>query len=328
MYILGLGGSLHDFSACLIKNGEIIVAIEEERITRQKHAVNKEMLQDAITSGHVWKLINQFDKDTLRKSVDYCMEAAGITMNDVDYVITTDSNAYLPYIRSLDNVVMMKHHLAHAASAYYTSGFDEAAVLVVDGRGSTVMSDGKIGYESVSFAIGKGKKLKILDRLLDDSVGHFYEDFTIGIGFGALEEGKTMGLSSYGRNTYMDTFRNCFELQEKGKIRFLLSNAELQKRVKEIVACSNNDFYVRADLAFAVQRFTEEIMLHFVKYIKELTGMTKLCIAGGVGLNSVANGVIYDSGIFDDVYIFPACGDNGLSIGAALYGSQHMGRSN
>lgn len=328
MYIIGLGGSLHDFSACLMKDGEIVVAIEEERITRQKHAIDKKILQEAILNNQIWKLTNQIDKDTLKKSVEYCLEYAGISMSDVDYVITTDSNTYLPYIKTLDNVIVIRHHIAHAASAYYSSGFDEAAILVVDGRGSSISVNNRSGYESVSFAIGKKKKLKVLDRIIDHSVGHFYTDFTLGIGFGILEEGKTMGLSSYGKNTYVDTFRDCFELPENGKIVFKLSDFEIREKVKEIVIDSNNDFQVRADLAFAVQKLTEEIMLHFVKYIKELTGASKLCIAGGVGLNSVANGVIFDSNIFEDVFIFPACGDNGLSIGAAMYGAYYLGRSN
>lgn len=327
MYIIGLGGSLHDFSACLIKNGEIVVAIEEERITRVKHAIDKKILQDAIINNQVWKLISQIDKNTLKQSVEYCLEYEGISMNDVEYVITTDSNAYLPYIKTLDNVITIRHHMAHAASAYYTSGFDEAAILVVDGRGSSISVNNKIGYESVSFVLGKGNRLKVLDRIIDYSVGHFYTDFTLGIGFDILEEGKTMGLSSYGKDTYVHTFRECFELQENGKIMFRLKDSEIREKVRKIVIDSNNDFQVRADLAFAVQKLTEDIMMHYIKYIKELTGVSKLCIAGGVGLNSVANGVIYDSNIFEEIFIFPACGDNGLSIGAAMYGAYYLGRS-
>lgn len=166
-----------------------------------------------------------------------------------------------------------------------------------------------------------------MDRIVNHSIGHFYEDFTLGIGFDFLEEGKTMGLSSYGKDTYVDTFRNYFELLDKGKIQFKKEDSEIKEIVGNIVAESNYDFQVRADLAYAVQKLTEEVMLHFVRYIKELTGSSKLCIAGGVGLNSVANGKILDSNIFDDIYIFPACGDNGLSIGTAMYGANHLGRS-
>ncbi len=328
MYIIGLGGSLHDFSACLMKDGKIVVAIEEERITRQKHAIDKKILQEAILNNQIWKLTNQIDKNTLKESVEYCLKYEGITISDVDYVITTDSNMYLPYIKTLDNVVFIRHHIAHAASAYYTSGYNEAAILVVDGRGSFITANNRSGYESVSFALGKEKKLKILDRIIDQSVGHFYTDFTLGIGFNILEEGKTMGLSSYGKETYVNAFKDCFELQENGKIVFKYSDSEIREKVKKIVIDSNNDFQVRADLAFAVQKLTEEIMLHFVKYLKKLTGVSKLCIVGGVGLNSVANGVILDSNIFEEVFIFPACGDNGLSIGSAMYGTYFLGGSN
>lgn len=326
MYVLGLGGSLHDFSACLMKDSELVVAIEEERITRVKHAVDKSLLQEAIVNNQIWKLISRIDSNTLRNAVDYCLKYAGISMSDIDYIITTDSNTYLPFVKSLDNVVTIRHHIAHAASAYFTSGYDESAVLVVDGRGSAIMTDNKLGYESVSFVVGRKKKLKIIDRIVNHSLGHFYSDFTLGIGFGILEEGKTMGLSSYGKDTYVDTFRDCFELKQAGKVEFKMQDEEICARVRKIVEDSGNDFQVRADLAYAVQKLTEEVMLHFVKYIKELTGLSKLCIAGGVGLNSVANGVIFDSKIFDDIYVFPACGDNGLSIGAAMYGVNCLGK--
>lgn len=326
MYVLGLGGSLHDFSACLMKDSELVVAIEEERITRVKHAVDKSLLQEAIVNNQIWKLISRIDSNTLRNAVDYCLKYAGISMSDIDYIITTDSNTYLPFVKSLDNVVTIRHHIAHAASAYFTSGYDESAVLVVDGRGSAIMTDNKLGYESVSFVVGRKKKLKIIDRIVNHSLGHFYSDFTLGIGFGILEEGKTMGLSSYGKDTYVDTFRDCFELKQAGKVEFKMQDEEIRARVRKIVEDSGNDFQVRADLAYAVQKLTEEVMLHFVKYIKELTGLSKLCIAGGVGLNSVANGVIFDSKIFDDIYVFPACGDNGLSIGAAMYGANCLGK--
>lgn len=326
MYVLGLGGSLHDFSACLMKDSELIVAIEEERITRVKHAVDKDLLQEALINNQIWKLTSRIDPNTLRNATDYCLKYAGISMNDIDYIVTTDSNTYLPFIKSLDNVVTIRHHIAHAASAYFTSGYDESAVLVVDGRGSAITIDNKLGYESVSFAVGRKNKLKVIDRIIDHSLGHFYSDFTLGIGFGILEEGKTMGLSSYGKDTYVDTFRDCFELKHAGKIEFKMQDKEIRARVRKIIEDSGNDFQVRADLAYAVQKLTEEVMLHFVKYIKELTGFSKLCIAGGVGLNSVANGVIFDSKIFDDIYIFPACGDNGLSIGSAMYGINCLGK--
>lgn len=319
MYILGLGGSLHDFSACIVQDKKILVAIEEERITRQKHGVDKNLLQECIMNNQVWKYTKEMDPMTLQKAVQYCLNYTNISLDDVDVVATTDSNIYIPYVNSFENLIVMRHHLAHAASAYYTSEYDKSAILVVDGRGSLITHKGETGYETVTFAVGEGNKIKIIDHVLKHSLGHFYEDFVLALGFKLLEEGKVMGLSSYGTDKYVKEFRNLFELLPEGQVRFLNSDSEIRNAIRDIVVQNNDDFQTKADLAYAVQKYTEEIMMHFVKHLRDVTNCKYLCLSGGVALNSVANGVIYNSNLFDHMHVFPAAGDNGLSIGAALY---------
>jgi len=327
MYILGLGGSLHDFSACLCKDNEIIVAIEEERITRQKHAVDKDALQEAIVKGQIWKYLKNVPENTLEKSVQYCLQHAGISLTDIDLVITTDSNLHIPYVKSFAHLLVMNHHLAHAASAYYPSEFDEAAILVVDGRGSQVLWDGELGYESTTFAYGSGNRINILSKGLEHSVGHFYEAVTLGLGFGILEDGKTMGLSSYGTDTYVSKMAKFYTLEDDGLIKFLYECTDIQKFVENEVneEYTRDDlFQIKADLAFAAQRHLENMMCHYANHLYKITSSKNLCIAGGVGLNSVANGIIYNNTPFENIFIQPAAGDNGLAIGAALYGNSYL----
>lgn len=326
MYILGLGGSLHDFSACLVKDGEIAVAIEEERITRVKHAIDKPLLENALLNNQVWKFMASIPKDTLQRSVDYCLACANISLKDIDFIVTTDSNLHLPYVKALEHLVVMDHHMAHAACAFYPSEFEEAAILIVDGRGSQVCVDGKTGYETVTFAYGRKNKIEVISRLIDHSVGHFYEAVTLGLGFGMLEDGKTMGLSSYGTGRFAEELSASYVLLQNGKIEFTWGSNEIRRYVeKKLEEVKEEDaFQVKADLAYAVQKNLEKIMCHFTDYLHRITNSKNLCIAGGVGLNSVANGVIHDNTHFKNLFIQPASGDNGLAIGAALYGAVYL----
>lgn len=327
MYILGLGGSLHDFSACLIRDGEILVAIEEERITRQKHAVNKKDLERAIVNNQLWKFTQRVPNNTLKASVEYCLKYAEIDYVDIDLVITTDSNTYLPVVNSFQHMVIMNHHMSHIASAYYASGYKEAAVLVVDGRGSKVTYNNKTGYESVTLAYAKENKIYILDKVLDHSIGHFYSAVTLALGFGILEDGKTMGLSSYGTDTYLEEMNGCYSIKD-GRVEFLWSLDEVKSfignKLKDIN--ENEIFQAKADLAYAAQRIIEDMVCYYADRLYKEAGCDKLCIAGGVALNSVANGVVYKKLRFSDIFIPPAAGDNGLAFGCALYGANYLFR--
>jgi len=221
----------------------------------------------------------------------------------------------------------MNHHLAHAASAFYPSDFNEAAILVVDGRGSQVFWKGKLGYESTTFACGSHNRISVLSKGLEHSVGHFYEAVTIGLGFGILEDGKTMGLSSYGSDTYVSTMADFYKLTSDGLVVFLWDSEKIRRFVEcevEKAHLTNDKFQIKADIAFAAQKHLEIIMCHYANHLHKITSAKNLCIAGGVGLNSVANGVIYNQTPFENIFIQPAAGDNGLAIGAALYGAVYL----
>lgn len=327
MYIMGLGGSLHDFSACLMQDDEILVAIEEERITRQKHAVNKKELESAIVNNQLWKFMQRVPNNTLKASVEYCLEYAGIDYEDIDLVVTTDSNTYLPVVNSFQHMVITNHHMSHIASAYYASGYEEAAVLVVDGRGSKVSYNNKIGYESVTLAYAKGNKIEILYKVLDHSIGHFYSAVTLAVGFGILEDGKTMGLSSYGTDTYLEEMNKCYCIKD-GRVEFLWSLDEVKSFITNKLKDVDEDnlFQARADMAYAAQKIIEDMVCYYADRLYKETGCDKLCIAGGVALNSVANGVVYKRLDFSDIFIPPAAGDNGLAFGCALYGANYLCR--
>jgi carbamoyltransferase len=141
MNVIGLGGSIHDFSACLVQDGRVPVAIEAERLARQKHCIDKQALAAAIESRQFWKLRAHDRRHGLDRAIAYCLEAAGLQLKDVDLVVSTDTLAYRPALGARP-VLRINHHLGHAASAFYPSGLDEAAILVADGNGSMVRCAG------------------------------------------------------------------------------------------------------------------------------------------------------------------------------------------
>ncbi len=326
MYIIGLGGSLHDYACCLMKDADILVAIEEERITRQKHAVDIFKLQDAILNKQVWKFLNQIPKDTLEKSLEYCLNYADITIDDVDFFVTTDSNLHLDVVKKLNNKIVINHHLAHMASAFYPSEFQEAAILVIDGKGSEVNVDGKTGEETITLGYGSRNNMKTIAKTINHSIGHFYEAVTLGIGFHLLEAGKTMGLSSYGKETYLKEMRNWYDLLESGEIQIHLREDEMTSFARETISKASevDQFQVKADLAASAQLALEEMIIHITSHLYNETKSKNICIAGGVGLNSVANGKILALTNFEKIFVQPAAGDNGLAIGTAMYGAHYL----
>lgn len=328
MKIVGLGGSLHDFSAALAEDGRILVAIEEERLSRKRHGIDKSCLTKAIENQQLWKFPGSISLDTLKESVKYCLDAVAVNEGDIDAFCATDSNFYLPYLRSRSNVFTVNHHIAHAASAFYPSPFSEAAILVIDGKGSRVALNDQIGEETVTLAVGQGLKIEVIDKHISNSVGHFYEAVTMGLGFSALEEGKTMGLAPWGSSRYLPMLDDWISLEPSGRFSFKYDEATMRRLIKNVVgaAPAEEQFQVRADLAFAAQKILERIVEHLTIYLYKITKMSKLCLAGGVALNSVANGKIVSSGPFSSLFVQPASGDNGLSIGAALFASHVLGK--
>ncbi|SDZ40430.1 carbamoyltransferase C-terminal domain-containing protein [Bacillus sp. 166amftsu] len=322
MNILGLGGSGHSFSACILKNGEIKYAIEEERLNKIKHS----LLPD--NSIHIAR----------SRASTYCLEAAKIPIDQLDLVIGNDLMNELYYTKFRDKIILINHHLAHASSCYFTSNYAESAILVIDGRGSNVgfsrKSQDLESIETVSYYYGNGNKIKELGKIsgqmINDffpanSVGEFYDSITREIGFGFLGDGKTMGLAAYGKDTYVKEFERFyyFNINTGNFKRTYNQNKKMKAFIKKIlqeVTDESEIFQRKADLAYAVQFHLEKIVIGFANFIYRKTKSKNLCLSGGVFLNSVANYKILKETPFEHIYVFPAAGDSGLSIGSALYG--------
>ena len=314
MYILGLGGSNHDFSACITNNENILCMIEDERITRKK---NSKELGISLSQGFSRK---------------YCLEKARLPISEVDLIVSNDiiSPAFL---FRLNNIQIINHHLAHAASAFFCSPFEESAILIVDSVGSKEKVGESLLYESVTYAYGKNNHIEILQKnrgrnlegtdYIENSLGIFYSLITEVIGFKELQEGKTMGLAPYGSNDMYKELSGYIEYKKDGNV--ILTADSIRKILDyktEISSIMNEEerFDLMSNFAWAAQRILEEIIIGMCQHLCKLTGSKNLCISGGVALNSVANYKLYKEKIFENIFIQPAAGDNGTSIGAALYG--------
>lgn len=315
MYILGIGGSNHDYSACLVKDGEIVCMIDDERITRKKYGIG---------------LGVELAKGFSRK---YCLDVAGINLDEVELIVSNDIINKTIYHRLESNVQLINHHMSHAAAAFYPSEWNEAAILIVDGVGSKALIGGQTEYETVTFAHGKGSDIRVLQKqygknlsdtdYVENSIGIFYALITEVIGFGEHEEGKTMGLAPYGTDRLYKEIKKYFKYSGQGKIEMTARNIEDLKDLKKMVdqeidaeAC----FSLKADIAWAGQKILEDTMLELCDYLYQLSGCKNLCIGGGTALNSVANYKIYKKSKFKQIYVMPATADNGTAMGAALYG--------
>lgn len=315
MKILGIGGSGHNYSACLLIDGKIYSAVEEERLNRIKYS-----------------LLELNDLKLARcKAAKYCLDYGKTSLEDIDLIISNELNNSVYHFKYQDRIILINHHMAHACSTFYTSPFKEAAVLVADGRGSILGSKG-YGYdseaESVTFYYADNSIVreikKISGKNLNDfvpynSIGEFYAEITELIGFGFLEDGKTMGLAPYGTDKYVKEFYKFYDVDGQGNfIRDENHVLKMQNFISEILV--RKDFQVIADIAYAVQFHVERIMIELCNYLYKITKSKNLCLAGGVAMNSVVNYKILKETPFENIYVFPASSDSGTSIGAALYG--------
>ncbi|MBP9855800.1 MAG: carbamoyltransferase [Candidatus Pacebacteria bacterium] len=339
MNILGLSCFYHDSAACLVKDGRIIAAAQEERFTRKKH-----------------------DPDFPTQAVKYCLAEAKIKIEEVDLVVFYDKpflkferllETYLDYapygFRSFlkavpvwvkrklwlsivikkelgynGKVLYTEHHQAHAASAFFPSPFKEAAVLTVDGVGE---------WATTSWGVGRGNELVIKEELnFPHSLGLLYSAFTYYLGFKVNSgEYKVMGLAPYGEPKYVDLIRkHLVKVKADGSFKLDMSyfnypagltmtNRKFHQLFGGEPRQPESDLTQREmDLAASLQVVTEELMLGLARYVKDKSGLKYLCLAGGVALNCVANGQILRSGLFEDIWIQPAAGDAGGALGAAL----------
>jgi carbamoyltransferase len=339
MYILGISCFYHDSAACLVRDGVILAAAQEERFTRKKHDP-------------------RFPKNSIR----YCLEEAGITSEDLDHVVFYDK-PFLTFERLLmsyltvapkglrswleamplwlgqklhipkviqreigyeGDVLFTEHHEAHAASAFYPSPFEEAAILTIDGVGE---------WATGSYGLGKGKDITLLKEMhFPDSLGLLYSAFTYFTGFKVnFGEYKLMGLAPYGKPRYKDLIlTELVDVKEDGSLRLDLSYFDFlgglrmtNKRFAKLFGGPPREPETQItdremDIAASIQSVTEEIVLKMVHHVFKETKQKYLCLAGGVALNCVANGRILREGPFEDIWIQPAAGDAGGSLGAAL----------
>lgn len=332
MLSLGLGGSNHDFAACLVDGGDIVVGIEEERISRVRYSVG------------VNSLFNQ--------SWRYCLDAHAVRLTDVDHIVADDTLLPPAYFNFRSRTTLIRHHLAHAASTFYPSPFQRAAILVVDGAGSLI--DGK-GVETLTTALGDGCEITEISKVYgvnystdglsrariyqagdsDNSLGFMYKAVSRAIGFVLYaegdwylsEDGKTMGLAPYGGDHYCAEFRRYLELLPDGRYTLHLRNGGLLDVIDRALEGLQGDerFARAADLAYAAQDLLEQTLIHAARQLHADTGLTALCLAGGVALNCVANGRLQRETPFENVFVQPAAGDGGCAVGCAYYGHHVLG---
>lgn len=338
IYILGISAFYHDSAACLIRDGEIIAAAQEERFTRKKH-----------------------DQSFPSQAAAYCLQAGGITVSDMDYIAFYDKpfikferilETYLTFaprgIKSFmksiplwireklwipdiikkqtgyeGKVLFSEHHESHAASAFFPSPFERAAVLTMDGVGE---------WATTSYGVGQRNRIEILSELrFPHSLGLLYSAFTYFTGFKVNSgEYKVMGLAPYGTPKYVrEIYDNLVELKEDGSFRLnmeyfnycaglTMTNKKFNKLMDGPPRNPDGRLTQREmDIACSIQKVTEEIVFNMAKHVKSETQERNLCMAGGVALNCVSNGKLLRSGLFDNIWIQPASGDAGGAIGTA-----------
>ena len=265
MKVLGLGGSNHDYSACIVENGSVIAMIEDERITRKKHGKG---LHVSISQGFSRK---------------YVFDQTGYSLTDMDIIASNDL-VNPSFLFRLDGVVSLNHHLTHAASAYYCSPFQEAAILTVDSVGSRSATDKGIEYESCATWVGNGTTIERISHntgvnlegtdYIENSLGIFYSLITNIIGFGELEEGKTMGLAPYGTDRMYKELQRYIHYAGNGKIQMTADSIKALLAHKDSIQSipeESKRFQVRADYAWAGQKITEDILLQLCEDLYERT---------------------------------------------------------
>lgn len=341
MYILGISCFYHDSAAALIKDGHIVAAAQEERFTRKKHddnfphgAVQFCLKQAGIDVSQIdyvafyEKPLVKFER-LLRTYFAYAPFGLNSFMKAIPQWIR--KKLWMPELimDSLKGfkgkIIYPEHHESHAAAAFFPSPYSEAAFLTIDGVGE---------WTTTSFGIGKGNQVTIDYEIhFPHSLGLLYSAFTYYTGFKVNSgEYKVMGLAPYGEPKYVDLiYKHIIDLKEDGSFKLNMEYFNFAAGL----TMTNEKFHQlfggpprepetwmtqrEMDLARSVQVVTEEIMMRIAKHIRKVTGQKRLCLAGGVALNCVANGKLLKEKVFDDIWIQPAAGDAGSALGAALF---------
>lgn len=347
--ILGLSFFYHDSAACLLIDGIPVAMAQEERFSRKKNdsafptLASVFVLKTGGISAHDLDYVVFYEKpfikfERIMKTSLATFPFAPLTFQASIKSLFTDKI----WIRNMiskelgvpsEKILFSEHHLSHAASAYYCSPWDEAAILTVDGVGE---------WATATLGTGKGAKIELLKELhFPHSVGLLYSTFTAFLGFEVNEgEYKVMGMAPYGKPKYVDKVKKLLAIFEDGSLQLNLKYFSFHRSLKdsfskhfvEIFGKSRppkSKFSAReqehyADIAASIQAVTEEIVIGLAKELHRMTGLTKLCMAGGVALNSVANWKILQQTPFDELFIQPAAGDSGGALGAAMV-AYHVG---
>jgi carbamoyltransferase len=376
MYILGISCYYHDSAAAILKDGVLVAASEEERFSRKKH-----------------------DFGFPHQAIQFCLEQAGITAQDLDYVVFYEKpllkferillttlqmfpQSWAVFRESMiawfneklwikgqilttldipdEKLLFVEHHLSHAASAFFASPYEEAAIITIDGVGewtTATVGKGTAVWDTLpnggTPTATKNDIELFSETRFPHSLGLLYSAFTAFLGFRVNNgEYKVMGMAPYGRPTRMDDVYKVMQVGQDGSVHLNMDYFDFHRSTKRTFSdkfiklfgeprvhdsvfytptthplkdhpqwdnatAEKNQYY--ADIAASIQRVTEEAVLKMVHYAYEQTGSKNLCLAGGVALNSVANGRIMREGPFENVYIQPAAGDAGGALGAALY---------
>ena len=343
-YILGISAFYHDSAACLLKDGKVIMAIQEERLTRIKH-----------------------DASFPEQAINCCLDFAGITIDDI-HLISFYEKPFLKFDRIIDTyarksprgffsfkkaikswvseklwipniiqkklnykgqIIFAEHHETHAASAFFSSPFEEAAVLTIDGVGE---------HATLTLSVGKKNKINIIsEQRFPNSLGLFYSAFTYYCGFKVNSgEYKLMGLAPYGKPVYSELiYKHFISIDDEGVITLNMNYFDFEVGLRMTSRAFNKvlgmpprkpesemtQFY--KDVACSVQVVLEEIVVSLGEVAKVKTGLSKLCLAGGVALNCRANQVLLEKKLFDEIWVQPASGDSGGALGAAYVGWYH-----
>ncbi len=340
--ILGISAFYHDAAAAIVIDGQIVAAAQEERFTRKKHdwhfpsrAIEYCLHEACLQPGQL-DFVGFYDKPLLK--FDRLLETyvayapMGIRSFLKSMPLWLRLKLYLPREISAglggefrNRYVFLEHHQSHAASAFFPSPFEEAAILTLDGVGE---------WATASFGTGRGNRIELTHELhFPHSLGLLYSAFTYFAGFRVNSgEYKLMGLAPYGQPIYADLIRErILDLKSDGSFRMDMRYFDYcsglrmtSKMFHDLFGASprSPETPIRdldMDLAASIQTVTEEIMLRCARYVYARTGMKRLCLAGGVALNCVANGRLLREGPFEDIWIQPAAGDAGGALGAALF---------
>ena len=347
MKTLGISAFYHDSAAALVVDGKIIAAAQEERFTRIKH-----------------------DESFPKNAIEFCLKEGGCLLDEIDQIIFYEKpflkfdrllETYLSFapsglrsfIKAMPQwlkqklhlpreikkglpgkwnkpIVFTSHHESHAASAFFPSPFEEAAILTMDGVGE---------WDTATIGIGEGNNIKLLKSLeFPHSLGLLYSAFTYFCGFKVNSgEYKLMGLAPYGNPIYKDSIlKHLIDIKEDGSFAMNLqyfnycqgltmTNKRFARLFGGPPRKPEDQITKReVDLAASIQEITEEIVIRMATYARKLTGKNKLCLAGGVALNCVANGKLLSEKVFDKLWIQPASGDSGGALGAALFANYQL----